>query len=194
MRTAYCLGFFAFLHSGEFTCTAKGAWISSVLSWGDVRVNRHSQPEYLVLLLRYSKMNMFGTEVSLYVGVTGCNLCPVAAMLSYLAARPSTPGSLFVYQNDRPLSHPWLVRAVQSALASAGVDTSRYSGHSFWIGAATTAAQAGLQDSLIQTLGRWRSSAFVLHPHSTFPAFSGFSTTLALRLHFVFKEVFILLL
>ena len=191
MRTAYCLGLFAFLHSGEFTCTAKGAWISSVLSWGDVRVNRHSQPEYLVLLLRYSKMNMFGTEVSLYVGVTGCNLCPVAAMLSYLAARPSTPGSLFVYQNDRPLSHPWLVRAVQSALASAGVDTSRYSG---WIGAATTAAQAGLQDSLIQTLGRWRSSAFVLHPHSTFPAFSGFSTTLALRLHFVFKEVFILLL
>ena len=157
---ACCLGFFAFLRSGEFTCTAEEAQNSSVLSWGDVRVNSHSQPEYLVLLLRHSKTDMFGTVVSLYVGATGCNLCPVAAVLSYLAARPSTLGPLFVHQDGRPLSRPGLVRAVRSALASAGVDTSRYSGHSFRIGAATTAAQTGLQDSLIQTFGRWRSSAF----------------------------------
>ena len=160
---ACCLEFFAFLRSGEFTCMAKGARISSVLSWGDVRVNSHSQPEYLVLLLRHSKRDMFGTGVLLYVGATGCNLCPVAAVLSYLAAHPSTPGSLFVYQDDWPLSRPWLLRAVQSALASAGVDTPRYSGHIFRTGAATTAAQAGLQDSLIQTLGRWRSSAFLFY-------------------------------
>ena len=104
---------------------------------------------YLVLLLRHSKTDNFGAGVSLYVGAMGCNLCPVAAMLSYLAVRPSTPGP-FVHQDGRPLLCPGLVRAV---LASAGVDTSRYSGHSFRIGAATTAAQAGLQDSLIQMLG-----------------------------------------
>ena len=80
---ACCLGFFAFLRSGEFTCTAEEAWNSSVLSWGDVRVNSHSQPKYLVLLLRHSKTDRFGAEVSLYVGATGCNLCPVAAVLSY---------------------------------------------------------------------------------------------------------------
>ena len=132
-----------------------GAWNSSVMSWGNVS---HSQPKYLVLLLRHSKTDMFGTGVSLYMGTTGCNLCPVAVVLSYLAARPSTPGPLFFHQDGRALSHPGLVRAVRT---SAGVDTSRYSGHSFRIGAATTAAQAGLQDSLIQTLGRWRSSAFL---------------------------------
>ena len=103
---ACCLGFFAFLCSGEFTCTAEGARSSSVLSWGDVMVNSHSQPEYLVLLLRHSKMDMFGTGVLLYVGATGCNLCPVAAVLSYLAARPSTLGPLFVHQDGRPLSCP----------------------------------------------------------------------------------------
>ena len=161
MWAACCVAFFAFLHSGEFTYTAEETRNSSVLSWGDVRVNSHSQPEYLVLLLRHSKTDMFGAGVSLYVGATGCNLCPVASVLSYLAARPSTPGLLFVHQDGRPLSRPWLVRAVRSALASAGVDTSHYSGHSFQIGAATTDAQAGLQDSLIQTLGRWRPSAFL---------------------------------
>ena len=112
--------------------------------------------------------------------------------MSYLAARPSTPGPLFAHQDGRPLSCPGLVRAVRSALGSAlvsaGVDTSRYSysGHSFRIGAATTAAQAGLQGSLIQTLGRWKSSAFLFY------TFSGFGTTLALRLHFVFKGLFFL--
>jgi len=50
---------------------------------------------------------------------------------------------------------------VRQALSQAGVDTVQYNGHSLRIGAATTAAQAGLSDSLIQTLGGWKSSAFI---------------------------------
>ena len=42
----------------------------------------------------------------------------------------------------------------------ADVDTSRYSGHQFQIGAETKAAAAGLSDSAIQTLGRWSSESF----------------------------------
>lgn len=41
--------------------------------------------------------------------------------------------------------------------------TSFYNGHSFWIGAATTAVQRGLEDSLIQTLGSWHSDAYKLY-------------------------------
>ena len=33
---ACCLGFAAFLRSGEFTCPSVGAYDSSMLSWGDV--------------------------------------------------------------------------------------------------------------------------------------------------------------
>ena len=48
-------------------------------------------------------------------------------------------------------------------LDQAGVDSTPYAGHSFRIGAATTAAAKGVEDSLIQTLGRWKSSAYLTY-------------------------------
>ncbi len=53
--------------------------------------------------------------------------------------------------------------AVRKALAAAGYVGAHYAGHSFRIGAATTAATQGLQDSLIKTLGRWESAAYTLY-------------------------------
>ena len=50
--------------------------------------------------------------------------------------------------------------AVRQALEQAGHTASKYCGHSFRIVAATTAAQAGLEDSLINMLGRWESAAY----------------------------------
>ena len=40
-----------------------------------------------------------------------------------------------------------------------------YSGHSFRIGAVTTAASKGIDDSMIQVLGRWQSTAYLCYVH-----------------------------
>ena len=130
---------------------------------GDIQVDSHDHPSYLRIVLRQSKTDLFGAGVSLFVGATGDTLCPVAAVLSYLSVRPSRPGPLFIYQDGRPLSQADLVAAVRQALAAEGFDMSRFNGHSFRIGAATTAAQVGIPDSVIQTLGRWKSSAFMTY-------------------------------
>jgi len=54
----------------------------------------------------------------------------------------------------------YFVSAVRTALGAAGLVVKNYTGHSFSIGAATKAAEQGLQDSLIKILGRWQSIAY----------------------------------
>ena len=74
------------------------------------------------------------------------------------------PSCHLVHGNDgRLLTQDRFVTAVRSALAGAGYNCSLYAGHSFHIGAATTAAQCGISDALIKTLDRWQSSAYTVY-------------------------------
>ena len=68
---------------------------------------------------------------------------------------------------------------VSRALQLAGVDTTGFSGHSFRIGAATTAAKIGINDSLIQTLGHWKSAAFREYVRTGEPTLISISSRLA---------------
>lgn len=161
---AFCLGFFAFLRSGEFTCPSLEKFDpTSMLGVEDVCIDSHVNPRCMTIRLKRSKCDPFGAGVLVHVGRTFQPLCPVAAVLSFLAIRPPTPGPLFMFAEGAPLSRGRLVAALTEALTSAGFDSSQYKGHSFRIGAATAAARAGLSDSLIQTLGRWKSSAFMAY-------------------------------
>lgn len=161
---ACCLAFFGFMRAGEFTSPVLGPAQEATLLVGDIRVDSRENPRIMTVFLRHSKTDPFGAGVQLTLGrIKDDVLCPIAAVLGYLAIRPPTPGPLFICSNGTPLSRPLLVQKMREALASAGVETSSYSGHSFRIGAATTAARAGLSDSLIQTLGRWKSSAFTAY-------------------------------
>ena len=156
---ACTLVFFAFLRAGEFTSVSGRE--QTLLTPADIQVDSRHNPTYLAITLRGSKTDPFGAGCTLYVGRTRSHICPVAAILAYLAIRPPLPGPLFLYADGSPLTRTGLVSAVRSALSGSGADLSRYTGHSFRIGAATSAALAGLPDSLIQTLGRWRSSAYL---------------------------------
>ena len=49
---------------------------------------------------------------------------------------------------------------VKAALERGGVCSDGFSGHSFRIGAAKAAAEAGVGDAVIQLLGCWKSDAY----------------------------------
>ncbi len=81
-------------------------------------------------------------------------------MIRYLVVRGIDNGPLFRFRDGTPLTRQVFVGKVKAALMQAGVDSSHYSGHSFRIGAATTAAACGISDATIQLLGRWKSDCY----------------------------------
>ena len=101
--------------------------------------------------------------MKVYIGRTGDMLCPVAAVLYFMASRGYSEGPFFRFSNGQPLTKAKLTDHIQQALCSLGLPYQDFTGHSFRIGTATMAANAGLEDSVIRTLGRWNSSAFLVY-------------------------------
>ena len=161
---ACCLCYFGFLRAGEITVPAESAYDPGEhLNFSDVAVDSISNPSMLKVKIKASKTDPFRQGVDIFIGKTDNKLCPVAAMLAYLAKRGNHKGMLFHYEDKKLLSRDRFVASVREALAAAGVDCKSYSGHSFRIGAATAAGKCGLPPATIQTLGRWESSAYLLY-------------------------------
>ena len=108
-------------------------------------------------------MDPFRHGVPIYLGRSQADLCPISAVLAYMVLRGATPGPFFFFADGSYLTRDRFVVSVRAALRMQEVDDSRYSGHSFRIGAATTAALRGLLDSLIKSLGGWKSSAYTVY-------------------------------
>ena len=119
----------------------------------DVAVDNSPSPAVLQLTLMQSKTDPFRKGVQLLIGKTGTNLCPVAAVLDYLQVRGTGKGFLFRFKDGTYLTRQRLVKEVRSALVKAGLDQINYCGHSFRIGAATVAAEKGIEDSVIKIDG-----------------------------------------
>ena len=157
---ACCLGFFAFLRSGEFTASAITFDPTWHLSPQDILVDSHASPSMLEIKIKASKTDQTRKGVSLFVGCTQTSLCPVTAILAYMAVRGTSPGPLFLLNDGTMLTRQKLVQMVQNTLQLVGIDPRGYSGHSFRIGAATTTAAKGIDAYTIQTLGRWSTDTY----------------------------------
>ena len=156
-----CTCFFGFLRSGEATVPTQSSYDAAVhLSISDVSLTSAADPEAIVVRIKASKTDPFRNGTSIYLGRTGRDLCPVAALLGYITHRGMSPGPRFRFESGQPLTRDALVREIRLALGRVGMDATQYSGHSFRIGAATSAAAAGIDDAVIKTLGRWRSTAY----------------------------------
>ena len=160
LLSAFKLAYFGFMRCGEVTIKSYSE-LHKAIRINDI-VFSADKSSY-ILNLRSSKTDPYhkGVHISIFANK---KLCPVDSMCKFVqmrmsqGARMSDP--LFVDFNGVVLTRHQFINYLHHLLCRLGVDTNKYSGHSFRIGAATSAASAGIEDHLIQTLGRWVSTCY----------------------------------
>ena len=184
MWAACCIAFFGFLRSSEFTTPSTTEYDPEVhLSTSDLAVDSKIRPQLVRVTIKQSKTDPFRQGVTLFLGKTGSAICPVEALLPYLAVRSSRPGPLFVLEDGRMLTRQLFGTALDTILEALQLDHGKYNTHSFRIGAATSAKEAGIADSHIMMLGRWRSSAYQRYIRTPPETLAQLSKTLATGHH-----------
>ena len=123
------------------------------LSCSDIAANSSVSLNVISLSIKQSEMDQFRKGVKVVIGQTNDNVCPVSTLLSYLSCWGNFWGPLFCWHNKTPRSKMKFMSHVRLGLSRANFPADKYASHSFQIGAATTAALAGIEDSTIQTLG-----------------------------------------
>ena len=117
----------------------------------------------VLVYFKWSKTNQNSCKV------TWIPICPVTDVrfnvklyLEKLFDVAKAPGSapLFTFGKNKSHSRHTLVSLLDMCVCKAGLPSNDYSWHSFRRGAATFAYELGLDESAIQMLGDWSSSAF----------------------------------
>ena len=92
---------------------------------------------------------------------TDLDICPVKAVLKFMAVRVPGPGPFFTGQDGVGLTRRDFVVEVRKAMVEKGIPEAGISGHSIRIGAATAAAAArGASEEDVKALERWRSREY----------------------------------
>ena len=149
---------FGFLRARELTVPGNDVFdAASHLTREDFAVDIPEDPTVVRVRLKASKTDPFRRGITLIIGNGDPDLCPVKALVCYLLVRGEKADPFLVFEDRQFLTWLRFVKEVREALGKVGVNCTKYCGHSFRIGAATTAASRGMEDSLIMTLGKWWS-------------------------------------
>ena len=98
--SAMLMCFFGFFRAGELTVPTEASFDSTAhLAWGDAAVDQACLPSMVRVFLKRSKTDQFGQGVAVFLGTTANALCPVSAMLAYVARRGDNPGAFFRFQS-----------------------------------------------------------------------------------------------
>ena len=116
---------------------------------------------YMTVCCKFSKTDPFGRGHTLHLFSTHTHIKKYLLLTKY---DPHAP--LLCLGDGTPLTHSKFVKMLCSVLQELGFQAAIYAGHSFRIGAATTAAATGLPDYLIKELGRWSSECYIRYIHT----------------------------
>ena len=121
-----------------------------------------NQKQGFKINLRRTKTDQFSSTTVRIQG-NGKFDCPVYWLKLYMQEHRGYPGGpLFAYRGV-PLTGRQFNLILKRCLYRAGLNPSLYASHSLRSGAATTAAEKGVPEWLIQKLGRWKSGCYKIY-------------------------------
>ena len=161
IAAAFTMAFFGFLRVSEFTVPTLKAFNSHI---HPSAASIHWSNNYFLYHLKHSKTDQFSKGHTLRFPRLHNKICPYKAMARYFKAHKthSRGGTspLFTFADGHPLTRQNFLANLRYFLKKAHYPARAYNTHSFRIGAATTAAQAGMSAKAIKRLGRWKSKAY----------------------------------
>ena len=159
MFKAMCTtAFYAFMRIGEITATKQA---HDVIQLSQVTMLSTASGFIASVKLTFHQFKHHYNQPPVSIIIPRqAGVCPVENLLRYFSLRGSAPGPLFQHLTGVPVNRTefdeWLARVITHCR----LDSTKYKGHSFRIGAASHAAACGYSDSQIRLLGRWKSDAF----------------------------------
>ena len=162
--TMFLIAFYGFFRIGELAAKNANSG-GSVVQFSDMRFLTHDGNIHMlkITITNFKHNTDKRPFVILIEREDSMPFCPVQAMLDYCKLRGTQAGPLFCHSDTSPITVGQFNTELHRCLSFCGLDTSRYKGHSFRIGAACHAAEKGFSDAQIRTLGRWKSDAFKLY-------------------------------
>ncbi|XP_063404516.1 uncharacterized protein LOC134687981 [Mytilus trossulus] len=160
LEAACVTAYFGFLRCGEFTVLHSFDSECNV-SIEDIRFLK----DKVTFHLKASKTDPFREGVDIHLFASGVSVCPVLSLERYMDYRSrkfkdsKSQDAFFVMENRKALTRNYFISSLKNILAVLGYNSDLYNGHSFRIGASTTAGSK-IEDHLIQTLGRWSSQCY----------------------------------
>ena len=117
---AMCLCFFGFLRAGKTVAPETKFDTSQHLIYTDIAEEDLVDPKQLQVNIKQSKTDLFRLGVKVWIGITGDDLCSVAAILSYMALQGLVEGPLFYFQNGNLLMRQRLITKMQWGTSESG--------------------------------------------------------------------------
>ncbi len=172
IRVAVTFAYAGFLCCGEFMVPSHDSAFNPAIHlvrgvvhfWPDMEDTTH-----MSITLPASKTNPFQKGVTILVAAApNHSTCAVSVMRCLFRQVPPLSDAVPLFPGISGLAGAALscnvfIARLKTMLLGLGYDSTKYSGHSFRRGAATSAAAAGYTDLELQQLGRWRSNTFKLY-------------------------------
>ena len=150
--------FFAFLRIGEITCCPRSP---SVLQLDQVFQLVDTSGTITGVKITFADFKHSYNQPNVTVTLNRrTDICQGQSLLAYFACRGPSAGPLLRTSDGLAVTRKLFTEFLAIVFRACGLDSTKYKGHSFRVGAATFAAECGYSDAQIRLMGRWKSDAF----------------------------------